>query len=126
MMFMYFLWILWTCCLNLDFYGFPSPWDHFDPVRIKHLLKMPQDLRQIVEYCPKLRQRLFGNMDFDTSVKPFRLCYGFKRTRVGQNVRNDRGIISGFHQKSDFDPCVAGRSPCFPKKLDVHVLPLNN
>ena len=46
--------------------------------------------------------------------------------RLGQNVRNDRGIILGFHQKSDFDPCFAGQSPCFPEYLDFHFLCFNN
>ena len=28
---------------------------------------------------------------------------GFTGNRLGQNDRNDRGIISGFHKNSDFD-----------------------
>ena len=39
--------------------------------------------------------------------------------RLGQSVRNDRGIISDVHQKSDFDPCFAGQSQCASKKLDL-------
>ena len=45
---------------------------------------------------------------------------------LGQNDRNDRGIILGFHQKSDFDACFAGQSPCFHENLDFHSLCLNN
>ena len=48
--------------------------------------------------------------------------YGFVGNRLEQNDRNDRGIISGFHQKSDFDPCVAGRRPCFSENIHFHVL----
>ena len=49
MMFMYFAWILWIWGLKLDFYGFPNPWDNFNPVRIENSSKLPQDVRQIVE-----------------------------------------------------------------------------
>ena len=52
--------------------------------------------------------------------------HGFGRNRLGQNDRNDRGIILGFHQKSDFDSCFAGQSPCFPENLNFHFLCLNN
>ena len=51
---------------------------------------------------------------------------GFQLNRLGQNDRNDRGIISGFRQKSDFATCFAGQSPCFPENLDFHFLSLNN
>jgi hypothetical protein len=60
-------------------------------------------------------------MEIDTFVKKLYFYNGFERNRLGQNVRNDRGIILGFHQKSDFDPCVAGKSSCFPKNLDFHL-----
>ena len=46
--------------------------------------------------------------------------------RLGQNDRNDRGIISGFHQKSEFDPCFTNQSPCFPENPDFRFLCLNN
>ena len=46
--------------------------------------------------------------------------------RLGQNDRNDRGIISGFHQKSDFDSCFTCQSPCFLENPDFHVLCLTN
>ena len=35
--------------------------------------------------------------------------------RLGQNVRNDRGIISRFHQNSDFDMRFASQTPLFWK-----------
>ena len=54
------------------------------------------------------------------------LYYGFVGNRLGQNDRNDRRIISRFHQNSDFDLCFAGQSPCFPENLDFHFLCLNN
>ena len=45
---------------------------------------------------------------------------------LGQNDRNDRGIISGFHEKSDFDLCFASQSLCFPEKLNLCFRCLNN
>ena len=44
---------------------------------------------------------------------------GFTGKRLGQNVRIDRRIMLGFHQKSDFDPCFAGQSPCFPVSFSL-------
>ncbi len=52
--------------------------------------------------------------------------HGFGRNRLGQNVHNDREIISCFHQNSDFDMFFRGQSPCFPENLDFHSLCLNN
>ena len=46
--------------------------------------------------------------------------------RLGQNDRNERRIISRFHQNSDFDLCFAGQSPCFLENLDFLVLCLDN
>ena len=46
--------------------------------------------------------------------------------RLGQNVRNDRGIISRFHQNHDFDLRFTGQSQCFPENPDFHVLCRNN
>ena len=54
------------------------------------------------------------------------LHHGFKGNCPGQNVCNDRGIISGFHQMGDFDPCFEGQSQCFPENHDFHFLCLNN
>ena len=65
-------------------------------------------------------------MEIDTFVKKLYFYNGFERNRLGQNVRNDRGIILGFQQKSDFDPCFAGQSPCVPENLDFHFLCLNH
>ena len=52
--------------------------------------------------------------------------HGFMGNCLGQNDRNDHGIILGFHQKSDFDLCFAGQSPCFPENTNLHFLCLNN
>ena len=46
--------------------------------------------------------------------------------RLGQNVRNDRGIISRFHQNHDFGMCFTGQSQYFPENSDFHFLFLNN
>ena len=68
---MYFPWILLTSGLKLYFYGFPSPWDHFNPVRIEMSSKLPQKLRQIIEYCPGNESQTFGNVDFNIFVKNY-------------------------------------------------------
>ena len=64
-------------------------------------------------------------MEIDTFVKNSTFIMVLK-DRLGQNVRNDRRIISGFHQKNDFDPYFAGQSPCFPENLEFYFLCLNN
>ena len=46
--------------------------------------------------------------------------YGFGRNRLGQNVQNGHGIISGFHQNHDFDRCLTGQSACFPENPVFH------
>ena len=38
--------------------------------------------------------------------------------RLGQNVRNDRGIIPRFHKECDFDMCFTSQSPDFPTNLN--------
>ena len=59
---------------------------------------------------------------FQQFLQKLKFYNGFERIRVGQNVRNDRGTISGFHENSDFDMRFASQSPCFPENLDVHVI----
>ena len=48
------------------------------------------------------------------------------RNRLGQNVRNDRGIISFFHINSDFDMYFASRAHIFPRKITLQFLFINN
>jgi hypothetical protein len=50
---------------------------------------------------------------------------GFRGNSLGRNVRNDRGIISGFHNHNDFDRSFTSQSPCFPENINVHVTSLN-
>ena len=52
---------------NLDLS--PDTLDRFDLVRIEFSSKLPQELRQTIEYCPGNESQTFGKMDFDTSVK---------------------------------------------------------
>ena len=74
----------------------------------------------------------FSNPSFGWKVTSRHFCQklnfyrGFKRNRLGQNVRNDRGIVSDFYKKCDFDMRVAGQSPCFPENLDSHFLCLTS
>ena len=53
----------------MDFSGFPSPWDSFKSVRIEKSSKMPQDLRQIVEYVAGNGSHTFEKFTFNTFVK---------------------------------------------------------
>ena len=46
-------------------------------------------------------------------------CYGCMGNRVGQNVRNDRGIISGVHRKSHSDMHFTCQSECFPENINL-------
>ena len=48
------------------------------------------------------------------------------RNRLGQNVRNDRGIISCFHINSDFDMCFASQTHVFPEQPTLQFLFINN
>ena len=100
--------------------------DYANLVRIGFSSKLPQELRQIVEYCPGNESQTFGKNRFQHFRQKLNFYLGFTGNRLGQNDRNDRGIISGFHQNSDFDPYFAGQSPCFPENLDFHFLCLNN
>ena len=67
--------------------------------------------------------RKSGNQHF--CPKP-NIYYGFKGNCLGQNVHNDRGIISGFREKCHFDLWFAGQSPCFPENLNFCFFCLNN
>ena len=68
--------------------------------------------------------RLWKN-GFQHFCQKSNLYHGFGRNRLGQDDRNDRGIISGFRRKCNFDMCFTGQSPHFPENLDFHVLCLN-
>ena len=61
---MHLPWILWILGVKLDFYGFPNPWDHFNPVRIEKSSKLPQDLRQNVAYIAGNGSQTFGKSGF--------------------------------------------------------------
>ena len=69
MMFMYFPWISLIVCIKFDFSGFPNPWDNLNPVRIEKSLKLPQDLRQIVEYFAGNGSHNSEKITFNTFVK---------------------------------------------------------
>ena len=68
----------------------------------------------------------FWKIHFQHICQELNFCRGFMGNRLGQNDRIDRGIISFFHKKCDFDPCFAGQSPCFPENLNSYFLCLNN
>ena len=88
---------------------------------------MLQQLRQIVEnILPEMGPILLGKLAFNTFIKNQNFYRGFMGNRLGQNDRNDRGIISGVRQKIDFDPCFTNQSQCFPEHHDFHFLCLNN
>ena len=84
MMVMYFPLILLIFGIKSDFYGFPSPWDHFNPVRIGNSLKLQQKLRKFIEYCPGNEPQTFGKMDFKTFVKNLTFLMGLGGTVQGK------------------------------------------
>ena len=73
---------------------------------------------------PEMSPRLLEN-GFQHFCPKLDFHGGFGRNRLGQNVRIDRGIISGFHKNPNFDARVACQSPCFPENLDFHFLCLS-
>jgi hypothetical protein len=75
---------------------------------------------------PKLSPRLLNTNPFQHFCQKLHFYQGFQSNRLGQNDCNDCGIISGFRQNNDFDPCFAGQRLCFPENLDFHFLGLNN
>ena len=62
--------------INLCFFDFWGSWDHANLVRIELSSKLPQELDEIVEYCPKTEAQTFGNMDFNTFVNNIFLLMG--------------------------------------------------
>jgi hypothetical protein len=77
------------------------------------------------------RFTIFASPSFLENRKPTLLSKTQLPLRVcgkpfGENDRNDRGIISGFHQKNDFDPCFAGQCQYHTEKRDFHFLCSNN
>ena len=65
-------------------------------------------------------------MEFNTVRQKSNFYDGFRRNRLGQNVRIDHGVISRFDNNSDFDMCFALQSQCFHKDHEFHFLWLNN
>ena len=63
---------------------------------------------------------------FQQFCQKLNFCCGLMGDRLEQNVWNGRGIISGVHQKCDFDLRFACQSQCFPENLDLHSLCLNS
>ena len=95
-------------------------------MRIEFSLKLPQELRQIIEYCPGNESHIFFKNGFQHFCQKLNFNNGFTGNRLGQNVRNHRGMISDFHDTCDFDSCFTCQSPCFHGHLDFHSLHLNN
>ena len=60
----------------------------------------------------------FWKYGFQHFCQTLNFHYGFMGNQLGQNDRNDRGIISGVHKQTNFDMCFERQSPCFPKTLD--------
>ena len=54
-------------------------------------------------------------MQFDQFYQKLNFYNGFRGNHLGQNVRNDCGIISCFHINIDFDMCFARQIHVFPK-----------
>ena len=79
-------------------------------------------------FLSKIHFSHFPNSPFYRKIENQHFCqtlnffYGFMGNRVGQNARIDRGIISDFREKCDFDSCFAGQSPCVHENPDFHFL----
>ena len=73
---------------------------------------------------PEMSPRLLEN-GFQHFCQKLNFYDGFMGNRLGQNVRNGCGIISGFHKNSDFDMRFAGQSQCSHESHDCHSLSLN-
>ena len=73
----------------------------------------------------KTSTRLLKNIDFNTFVKKLNFYRDSSGNCLGQNVRNDRGIISRFHQNSDFDMRLQVKLH-FLKKLTMQILFIND
>ena len=113
-MFMYFPLILLIVCIKIDFYGFTNPWDHFDPVRIEHSSKLPQDLRQIVEYVAGNGSHTFEKITFNTFVKKRTCIMGLWETSWGKMTVMTVGSFQVFIKNVTLT-CVF--------QVEVHVFP---
>ena len=55
--------------VNLGFSKFVGSREHFNLVRIEFSSKLPQELRQIVEYRPQTESQTFEKITFNTFVE---------------------------------------------------------
>ena len=111
--------------INSWFFEFSGSRDHANLVQIEFSPKLPQEFRQIVRYCPETESQTFWKFHFQHFCQKLNFYRGFTGNRLRQNDRNDRGIISIFYEKCDFDRRFAGQSPRFPENLYFHFLCLN-
>ena len=81
-----------------------------------------QELRQIVEYRPQTEPQTFGKIAFQHLGQKLNSYRGFAGNRLGQNDRNDRGIISVFYKKCCVDMCFTCQTQCFPNNIDLYFL----
>ncbi len=58
--------------------------ERFNLVRIKFPSKVPQELRQMIEYCPENESQTFEKMDFNTFVKNLTFVMGLWETNWGK------------------------------------------
>ena len=100
--------------------------DHANLVRIEFSSKLPQELCLIIEYASGNVSQTCGTTNCHHFCQKLNFYRFLLRNRLGQNVPNDRGIISDFYEQCDFDMRFACQSPCFPENLDSHFLCLNN
>jgi hypothetical protein len=111
--------------INQYFFDFLVSRDHANQVRIGFSSKLPEELRQNIEYRPQTESQTFWKIHFQHFCQKLNFYRGFTGNRLGQNDRNDRGIISDFYEKCDFDRRFAGQSHFFPERPDFHFLCLN-
>jgi hypothetical protein len=99
-------------------------------VRIELSSNLPQKICKIIEFRAGNESFSFRKNGFQHFRQKSSLHYGCRRNRLGarlgQHVRIDHGIITGFHESHDFDKRFTGQTPCFPENLDFYFLRVNN
>ena len=89
-------------------------------------IEFAAEKNKIVEASPKIEPQSFLKNGFQHYRPTLNFYWGFVRNRLGQNDRNDCGIISGVHPKCDFDKSFTSQSHYFPESPDCYFLCLIN
>ena len=86
-------------------------------VRIELSSNLPQELRQIVEYCLGNESQTFGKMDFNTCVKNWTFIMGLWETGWGKMSAMTVGSFHVFIEFMTLTRVLKVRVHVFPKTL---------